>query len=990
MARKNKNKRFKPKTLTVPVLENRIIDLCSKQVSTCFDAKTLIRKLKISNSKDSVQHCLEQLVIKGKLTATRSGKFQWNKAAKRTPKAPKNTQSAIGIVDITRRGAAFIVCEDKTETDKDIFVPAHKLNGALHGDKVEVAWFFSRRGKPEGSVQHIITRKTDQFIGTLVLSRKFAFVVPDNPNMQSDIVINPSTLTEEAEEGSKVVVRIVKWAQSHSMSPEGEITTYLGTEDSNDIAMKSILINKGFNLSFPPEVLAENASIDTRITKEEIAKRRDMRGITTFTIDPLTAKDFDDALSIQLLDNGHHEIGIHIADVSHYIQVGSALDKEAAKRTTSVYLVDRVLPMLPENLSNGVCSLRPEEEKLTFSAIFELDRTGAIVSEWFGRTVIYSDRRFTYEEAQERIETKEGDYAKELELLNFYAHALRKKRFNKGAINFESPEVRFKLDAEGVPLEVYLKSRQDAHMLVEDFMLLANKRVGALIDGLHASTGTKWPMVYRIHDEPNMEKVDQFATFSALMGYPLTLNGPEEVRKAYAALLKEAEGKPAYDILQQLAIRTMAKAVYSTENIGHYGLGFQTYSHFTSPIRRYADVLAHRILFDHLSKTNKRMNADKLEALCKHISKKERDAMEAERESTKYKQAEFLASKIGQLFEGSISGITEHGIYVTLKANFCEGMIRYNKMYDNFVVEEPNFQIKSQDRSYRMGDDVWVRILGADKHKKQIDLELLDPEDPENQPPEINAMSLEVPVKEPSGPKLKVFNKVKIVQEPKHLSPYREKPQKQVKKQFEAFEAVLPHVEAAFKLSDIRTVANKKRVKWKYEWCPYAPQEKSILLLEFNPVAEKRKGYRAQKVVSQHFYAPKGIQQQFLNQFLSQYPCSLGYFSPFRSFDDKQLSEQDLALSLPLFERYIELIKPVKVLVFSSYLVEVLQEKALLSEYINEEISIEGRTILVARGQLEVAGHRCPILFLPSATSRLPRPLKEAAWAWAFDAVNPA
>lgn len=986
MAKKKKNKRFKPKTLAVPVLEKRLIDLFSKQVSTRFDAKTIIRKLKISNSKDSVQHCLEQLVLKGKLQTGRSGKYQWNKNAKRDPKQTKNTQSAQGTVDITRRGAAYIVCQDSSLDGKDIFVPAHKLKGALHGDTVEVAWYFSRKGKPEGSVEQVLQRKTDHFIGTLVLSRKFAFVVPDNPNMLSDIVVDPNTLTEEAEDGTKVIVQITKWARDHKSNPEGHITTYLGTEDSNDIAMKSILINKGFNLTFPPEVLRENAAINTEITADEIAKRRDMRAITTFTIDPLTAKDFDDALSIELLDNGHHEIGIHIADVTHYIQPGSELDKEAARRTTSVYLVDRVLPMLPENLSNGVCSLRPEEEKLTFSAVFELDRQGTIISEWFGKTVIYSDRRFTYEEAQQRIETKEGDYAEELELLNFYAHKLRDKRFKKGAINFESPEVRFKLDENAVPTAVYLKSRKDAHMLVEDFMLLANKRVGALIDGLHASTGTKWPMVYRIHDEPNMEKVDQFSGFAAQMGYPMQVGGSEQVKSAFGKMLKEAEGKPEYDILQQLAIRTMAKAVYSTDNIGHYGLGFLTYSHFTSPIRRYADVLAHRILFDYLSKNNKRMNPLKLEELCKHISKKERDAMEAERESTKYKQAEFLESQIDQIFEGSISGITEHGVYVTLKANFCEGMVRYNKMYDNFVIDEQHFQIKSYSQSYRMGDSVWVRVLGADKVKKQIDLELLDPNDPDNKPPDVDFLqpNNEKQTVADTAPKLKVFNKVKVQQELKHVSPYRNKTGNNRNAVNKAYEQLLQQIEAAFVLSDIRTVANKKRVKWKYQLCPYSPDTASVLLLEFNPVAEKGKGYRNQKVLSQHTYAPKGIMQQFLHQFLSEHTISLAYFSPFRSIHEKQLSDYDLELSLPLFRSFIAIQQPTQVLIFSSELLEVLKQYQLLSEYTDEEISLDKRTILVGKGQFVCEGHSCPFYYLPKPTSRLAREVKESAWQWAF------
>ena len=506
MTRKKKNsKRQKTKTLAVPTLEKRLIDLFSKQITTPFDAKTIIRKLNISNSKDSVQACLEKLVQKDILEATRRGKFKWNKAATNSSKkSKKQGKLAIGTMDVTRSGAAYVVCDDQEELEKDIFVPAHRSMGALHGDTVEVMWYLSRRGKPEGEVTQIVKRKNEHFIGTLVLSRQFAFVVPDNPNMQTDILLDPKKLPKEAEDGAKVVVTISKWHSDNKSNPEGEISTYFGTEGGNDIEMKSILVQKGFNLTFPPEVLRENAVIDTEITAEEIALRRDMRAVTTFTIDPETAKDFDDALSIQQLDNGNYEIGIHIADVTHYVKPGSELDKEAAKRTTSVYLVDRVLPMLPEKLSNGVCSLRPYEEKLTFSAIFEMDRSGDLISEWFGKTVIYSDRRFTYEEAQAGLESGEGDFAAELQLLNNFAHKLRKKRFNKGAINFESPEIRFKLDESGKPLSVYLKSRQDAHTLVEDFMLLANKRVGALIDGLHETLGFKWPMVYRVHDEPNM------------------------------------------------------------------------------------------------------------------------------------------------------------------------------------------------------------------------------------------------------------------------------------------------------------------------------------------------------------------------------------------------------------------------------------------------------------------------------------------------------
>ncbi|MCH2021835.1 MAG: ribonuclease R [Saprospiraceae bacterium] len=987
MKKKNRKKN-KNKSLPVPILEKRLIDLFSKQVTTRFDAKTIIRKLKISNSKDSVNDCLEKLVIKGKLETTRGGKFKWNKNSTRFPKNEKTKGNiAIGRMDVTRRGAAYIVCDEFEEMDKDVFVPAHKTNGGLHGDTVEVNWYISRKGKPEGLVTRIIKRKTEQFIGTLVISRQFAFVVPDNPNMQTDILLNPKKLPKIAEDGAKVVVSITKWHTNNKSNPEGEITTYFGTEGGNDIEMKSILIQKGFNLTFAAEVLHENTQIETEIKSEEIARRRDMRTVTTFTIDPETAKDFDDALSIQKLENGNLEIGIHIADVTHYITPGSELDKEAAKRTTSVYLVDRVLPMLPEKLSNGVCSLRPNEEKLTFSAVFEIDMQGDIINEWFGKTVIYSDRRFTYEEAQSILNTNTGDYSDELKLLNYIAYKLRKKRFSKGAINFESPEVRFKLDDSGKPLEVYLKSRKDAHMLVEDFMLLANKRVGALIDGLHEKTGIKWPMIYRIHDQPNMEKVEQFAAFASLMGYPMQIKNPEQVKSSFGEMLKKAEGKPEQNILQQLAIRTMAKAVYSTDNIGHYGLGFLTYSHFTSPIRRYADVLAHRILFDYLCDNNKRMNPHKLEELCKHISKKERDAMEAERESTKYKQAEFIESHIEEIFEGSINGITEHGIYVLLKTNFCEGMIRYNKMYDEFEVDENMFYIQSKSITLKMGDSVWVRVLGANKYKKQIDLELLDPENIENKPPKKNSAALEIEkenititeVLEPKA-QTKVFNKTKVVQEEKHKSKYKTVSKANRSAQNKAFESILPQVSAAYQDSDILCVANKKQVKWKYELSPSSPIQGSILLLYFNPMADKGKGYREQKLLSHRAYEAQGNLGSFFQNYFPDKSITKGYLSPFRCMDEKQLSEKDLDLSLPIFSQFIDLLIPSQIISFSNILLETLQSYGLIDELVEEEITHNERTILVSKGKLCINGDKIQIFFVPKPSARIAKELKVLAW----------
>lgn len=1024
MTKKKKDSK-KGKNLPVHLLEKKIIDLFSKQITSRFDAKGIIGKLRISNSKDSVQHTLDKLVEKGKIEKASRGKYKWNKDAKVAKKSTRSdAKLATGRVDATRSGSAYIISE---ELEHDIFVPGHKLMGALNGDTVEVSWYLARKDKPEGQVVQIIERKSENFIGTLSLSEKFAFVIPDNQNMQTDIFVALKNLPKGAEDGAKVVVNIIKWATDNKNNPEGKVTTYFGTEGGNDIEMKSILIQKGFNLTFPPEVLKENAAIDTEVKQSEIDKRRDMRAVTTFTIDPATAKDFDDALSIELLENGNYEIGIHIADVGHYVVAGSELDKEAAKRTTSVYLVDRVLPMLPEKLSNGVCSLRPEEEKLTFSAVFEMDKQGSIINEWFGKTAIYSDRRFTYEEAQERIETGEGDYHEELQLLNRLAYKLRAQRFKKGAINFESPEVRFKLDENGVPLEVYLKSRKDAHMLVEDFMLLANKRVGALIYGLHEKTGTQWPMVYRIHDEPDMERVQNFTDFAGQMGYKMKVESPEQVKKAFGKMLKEAEGKPEADILQQLAIRTMAKAVYSTDNIGHYGLGFDTYSHFTSPIRRYADVLGHRILFDHLSGNNKRMNAQKLEDMCKHISRKERDAMEAERESVKYKQAEFLESHVGDNFEGTISGIADHGIYVSIKANFCEGMIRYDKMFDNFEVDNNKFHIKSPSITYRMGDSVWVRVLGANKYKKQIDLELLDPKDEDNRPPvraEVRELTFEeqeamnkakkvAPSVAKDAPKEKVTpaektkstqvvkdtsevtentpkekkqaasekKKVKVVQDPK-------KGKKDVSSNYNAknepYEALLPEVKKAFNKSHIKHIAIQKKAKWQYEIAPSAPIPDSVLLLHFNPEAALNKGYRGQKLISKHPYKPQGSTKTFFKTYFPFEKISEGYLSPFRSLDDKQLSTKDIELSLPTFEEFIKLLKPKKVVSFSVPMIETLQKHKYLSDLEEEEVTDQDRTVITSRAMLNVGDLKIPIYFVPRPSSRLLKELKTLAWDWAL------
>ena len=469
----------------------------------------------------------------------------------------------------------------------------------------------------------------------------------------------------------------------------------------------------------------EAAAISREITTNEVARRRDMRGTTTFTIDPETAKDFDDALSFKQLENGNYEVGVHIADVAHYIEEGSALDKEALNRSTSVYLVDRVLPMLPEELSNDLCSLNPNEDKYTFSAIFEMKKNGKIKSEWFGRTVIHSNRRFTYEEAQERLESKKGDFQEELNILNKIHHNLREHRYKNGSISFESEEVRFILDDNGKPIDTYVKERKDAHMLVEDFMLLANRSVGKYIS---EKDKIEIPFVYRIHDEPNPDKLVDFAVFAKALGYKMHIDTPTQIAESFNALAAAAKENEQLKMLEPLAIRTMSKAEYSSENIGHYGLGFQYYSHFTSPIRRYSDVLTHRILFKNLEHKTERVDKDALEQMCKHISIQERNATQAERESIKYKQVEYMEDQIGNTFNGRISGMIEKGIFVELLDSKAEGLIKFSSLTENYDVADSRLVATGRRTGdeIKMGDRVQVKVLGTNIDNRLIDFELLE------------------------------------------------------------------------------------------------------------------------------------------------------------------------------------------------------------------------------------------------------------------------
>ena len=705
-------KRLSPKQLQAAILK-----LFSEQPKKRFNPRQILVKLHVANNKDSVQHALEQLVEQGKLKALEDFKFKLVRGS--LGRQPKKVYE--GFVDVTRSGSAYIDCED---LEDDVFVAQKNLGSALHGDRVEVAvWWPRGRKRPEGEVIKVLERATDRFVGTLYLRGEKALVVPTRDDVTFDVHVDLDDV-KDAAEGEKVVVKITDWG-NHRRPARGKVTAVLGME-GNDLEMNTILINAGFDLSFPDEVLAEAENLPAEISEEEIAKRRDFRTLTTFTIDPVDAKDFDDALSVKFLEDGHVEVGVHIADVTHYVRQGTPLDQEAFKRSTSVYLVDRVIPMLPERLSNNLCSLRPHEDKLTFSAVFLFSPSGKIVQQWFGKSIIHSDHRFSYEAAQEMIEAGEGKYFRELNYLNSLAKDIRKKRFENGAIDFNVDEVRFRLDEDGVPVEAYVKERKDAHMLVEEFMLLANRKVATYIH--NKGKGHEIPFVYRVHDYPNPDKVAELARFALELGYKMKTNTPKEIAASFNKLIEEAEKNPALKLLEPLAIRTMAKAEYSTDNIGHYGLAFDHYTHFTSPIRRYADVLVHRILFENLGSKTYRVDKETLEEQCKHISLQERKAMDAERKSIKYKQVEFMQKHVGEEFTGFISGIIERGIFVELEGNKCEGMVPFDTLPEPFEVEEGRLKaigLKS-GRVFKMGDQIRVSIFNADLSKRQIDMRLVD------------------------------------------------------------------------------------------------------------------------------------------------------------------------------------------------------------------------------------------------------------------------
>jgi len=644
-----------------------------------------------------------------------------SKQKKQSKSKSVSVQQIKGRLEVTRSGMGYVVVENGTG---DIMVKPGDFATALHGDivRVKVIKENSRTGKKEGKILEVVTRKQTEFVGSIQLSTNFAFFVPDTDKPMPDLFI-PLTDIKGAKHKDRVIARLVKW-EKEDKKPVGEVVSILHPDNANDAAMKEILAQAGFPLQFGDDVMEESARLPEVLDKEEIKNRRDCRDILTFTIDPVDAKDFDDAISFRALGDDKYEIGVHIADVSYYVTPDSALDAEGYKRATSVYLPDRVNPMLPERISNELCSLRPKEDKFTFAAVFQMNGKGEVKQYWLGRTVIHSNHRFTYEDVQAIIEQKEGLYKEEILLLNDIAQRLRKKRFSKGAINFSSQEVRFKLDEKGYPIGIVVKESKEAHQLIEEFMLLANRTVAENIAKQQINK-KPIPFPYRVHDQPDEEKLAPFIQFAQKYGHKFDMSSPEAIAFSFNNMLKGAKGKPEQHVLEQLGIRTMAKAIYTTENIGHYGLAFEHYCHFTSPIRRYPDVLVHRVLASVLS--GKPDVDKKMQEKCKHSSERERAAMECERAGNKYKQVEFLKGHLGEIFEGVVSGVSSFGFWVETVDHKCEGLVSIVSLsdYDDFRLVESDYSLvgRRSGRIFRMGDKVKIKVVAANLEKRQLDYE---------------------------------------------------------------------------------------------------------------------------------------------------------------------------------------------------------------------------------------------------------------------------
>ena len=714
MSKNKKTKRY---------LFEEVLDFLKHNSSKTFNYKQLGAAMEINTDGERLQliETLENLKLQGFVIENEIGKYQ----------IKETKQYLTGTIDFTSQGTAFLIFSD---TEEDIYIPARKSKDALQGDLVKVYIYPKRSGKrKEGEVVEVITRAKSQFVGTIKINPKFSFVITDNHKIHVDFFIRNSD-TNGAEDGQKVLIEFKEWKQG-DQNPTAKVIEIFGFPGLHKTEMNAIMAEYGLPEHFPENVEIEAKKISNKISQDEIIKRRDFRTITTFTIDPADAKDFDDALSLKKLDNGNWEIGIHIADVTHYLKTKTILDKEAVQRATSVYLVDRCIPMLPEVLSNFLCSLRPNEEKLCFSAVFELDHESQIQNQWFGKTIINSNRRFTYEEVQTIIETENGEYKDEILVLDKLAKKLRLERQKNGSIFFDKAEVKFNLDKDGNPIGVFFKTQKDAHKLIEDFMLLANKKVAEFLTNINNKANHKQEStdntkenpksisVYRVHNVPSDEKIQELSGFAARFGYQMILGNKQKIAQSINKLLLDVKNKKEQGMIELLAVRSMPKAIYTTKNEGHYGLGFEYYTHFTSPIRRYPDVLVHRLLeakLNHQTYSTK----DELELLSKHSSDMERTASEAERASIKYKQVEFMSDKVGQNFDGVISGVTEWGIYVEITENKCEGMIKSRDLTgDNYIYDKDNYRYigRNTNKIYALGDNVKILVRSADLVKKQLD-----------------------------------------------------------------------------------------------------------------------------------------------------------------------------------------------------------------------------------------------------------------------------